>query len=135
MTPDPVLVLLLVEDEVLIQDLLDDVLAEAGFSLVIAKSGQEALAELDADAARFRAVITDIRLGEGPHGWDVGRHARELVPTMPVIYMSGDSGADWASKGVPNSLMIPKPFAGAQMVTAVATLMNAAASAAPPAAA
>ena len=39
--------------------------------------------------------------------------------------MSGAHAADWASKGVPNSIMLEKPFAPAQLVTAVATLLNA----------
>ena len=56
---------------------------------------------------------------------DVARHARESVPTMPVVYVSGDSAGDWAVQGVPNSVMIPKPYAFAQIVTAVSTLMNA----------
>jgi two-component system cell cycle response regulator CpdR len=37
--------------------------------------------------------------------------------------MSGDSGHDWSSKGVPNSLMIAKPFAVAQIVTAISNLL------------
>lgn len=119
-------VILVVEDEQLIQTLLEEALTEAGFALVIAKSGAEALAELDRDVARFRAVMTDIRLGAGPDGWAVARRAREIRPDMPVVYMSGDSGADWASKGVPHSVMVPKPFAVAQIVTAVASLLNAA---------
>ena len=38
--------------------------------------------------------------------------------------MSGDSAADWASAGVPNSIMLTKPFAPAQLVTAVSQLLN-----------
>ena len=70
-------------------------------------------------------MITDIRLSAGPDGWAVARRARELVPNMPVVYMSGDSSQEWSSKGVPNSLMVAKPFAPAQIITAVSTLLNA----------
>jgi hypothetical protein len=38
--------------------------------------------------------------------------------------MSGASAADWPSKGVPNSIMLEKPFAPAQLVTAVSSLLN-----------
>jgi DNA-binding response OmpR family regulator len=82
------------------------------------------LAELETDAARFRAVITDIKFGAGPDGWDVGRRAREIIADMPVVYMSGDSAPEWTSKGVPNSIMVAKPFAPAQIITAVSTLLN-----------
>lgn len=70
-------------------------------------------------------MVTDIRMGKGQNGWDVGRHVREAVPTMPVICMSGDSSSDWASQGVLNSVMIAKPFAFPQLITAISTLLNA----------
>jgi CheY-like chemotaxis protein len=104
--------------------MLDETLSEEGFELVVAQDGGQALAELDADAARFRGVLTDINLGKGPDGWEVARHARELVPSMPVVYMSGGSADEWAAKGVPKSIMVAKPFVPAQIITAMATLMN-----------
>jgi len=118
------IVLLLVEDEALILVDVKDGLSDAGFEVVAAHDGIQALAELDADANRFKAVVTDIQLGSGPDGWEIGRHARELVPDMPVIYMSGGSNTDWSSRGVPDSLMIAKPFVMAQLVTAISTLIN-----------
>src|SRR4051794_32972237 len=56
--------LFLVENDALIRDLLEASLVSCG---------TKALAHFDADAARFRAVITDIRLGVGPDGWAVAR--------------------------------------------------------------
>jgi len=117
-------VLLLVEDEAAIQEWLRAELADAGFDLVMVGDGTEALAALDADADGFKAVITDIKLGSGPGGWDVGRRARELVPDMPVVYVSGDSADEWTAKGVPNSVMIVKPFVAAQLITVLATLIT-----------
>ena len=121
----PTAALFLVEDDTLLRDLLEASLTEAGFQVVEVSDGTKALAEFQADVARFRALITDIRLGAGPDGWAVARRARELVPNMPVVYMSGDSAPEWSSKGVPNSLMVAKPFAPAQIITAVSTLLNA----------
>ena len=77
--------LFLVEDDALIREFLEASLSDAGFEVVEVGCGTKALAEFDADAARFRAAITDIRLGAGPDGWAVARRARELVPTMPVF--------------------------------------------------
>ena len=121
---NPVILLLLVEDEELIRTLLEETLGEEGFALVLARDGVQALAELDADAPRFRGVVTDIDMGKGPDGWEVARHARELVPDMPIVYMSGKSAANWSAKGVPKSVMVPKPFVPAQIITAVTTLLN-----------
>ena len=58
-------------------------------------------------------------------GWEVAKRAREIDPEFPVVYMSGAHAEDWASKGVPNSIMLAKPFAPAQLVTAVSQLLNA----------
>jgi hypothetical protein len=52
------------------------------------------------------------------------RRARELDPDITVVYMTGDSAADWSSKGVPNSVLITKPFAPVQIVTAISQLLN-----------
>ena len=118
--------ILLVEDEALIVEILTAEFADTGFEVVVASDGNRAIAELDAEAARFKAVVTDIKLGKGPDGWDVGRRARELVSDMSVVYVSGDSTHDWSSKGVPESVVILKPFAPTQLVTAVSTLITAA---------
>jgi CheY-like chemotaxis protein len=59
-------------------------------------------------------------------GWDVARHAREIDAGFPVVYMTGANADDWASKGVPNnSILLSKPFAQAQLLTAVSQLLNA----------
>jgi two-component system, cell cycle response regulator CpdR len=64
-------------------------------------------------------------------GWEVARAAREGYPAMPIIYMTGTHGEEWASKGVPNSILLAKPFAPAQIVTAISQLLNTAAPPAP----
>ncbi len=119
------LTLLLVEDEPLLALDFESALTEAGYTVVVAASGEKALAELVSDATRFCAVLTDIRIGIGPNGWAVGKRARELVPGIPVIYMSGDSSADSTSMGVPESIMLAKPMAMSQVIVALAQLMNA----------
>jgi DNA-binding response OmpR family regulator len=85
-------------------------------------SGAQALAELEANPARFGAPLTDVRLGQ-PDGWEVARWARELVPRMPVLYVTGDSAHEWHTQGVPNSLVVAKPFVAAQIVTALRALL------------
>jgi DNA-binding response OmpR family regulator len=118
------IILLLVDDDPGVQEIMTIALSDGGFECVVANDGTQALTELDADAGRSRAIITDVGLGVGPVGWDIGPRARELVADMPVIYISGDSGDEWSSKGVPKSVMIAKPFVPAQLVTAVSTLIT-----------
>lgn len=115
--------LLLVEDEALIALPLEAELVDAGFLVVVALSGSQGIFELENDPDRFAGLITDIRLPD-VEGWAIAKRARELVPTMPVVYMSGDSAVDWSAYGVPDSIMLSKPFAAAQLIAAVTTLLN-----------
>ena len=115
---------LIVEDEFLIGAMIEEALVAGGFEVVQATTGPKAIAVLEADAGRFRALVTDIRLGKGPDGWDIARRARQLVANIAVVYVSADSGPDWTAKGVPKSVLLVKPFAEAQVVNAVATLIT-----------
>ncbi len=122
---DDVVAILVVEDDQAIQSVIEEALSDGGFEITIASSGEQAVELLSAANPQFRAVVTDINLGRNRmDGWDVARHARESQPDMPIIYMTGDSADEWASKGVPNSILLSKPFAPAQLVTAVAQLLN-----------
>ena len=73
---------------------------------------------------KYRALATDINLKGRMDGWEVAKHAREIDPGFPVIYMTGASADQWAANGVPNSILLTKPFAPAQLVTAVSQLLN-----------
>jgi DNA-binding response OmpR family regulator len=116
--------LLYVEDEVLIQEVLVSALTEAGYEVLAVTNGVEAIDALKGRSGELRGLITDINLGSGPDGWDVARQARELIGRLPVVYVSAASHEDWTSKGVPESVMIAKPFAPAQIVVAVSALLN-----------
>ena len=119
------LVILVVEDEALVQDLIENALQEGGFGSQIASSGEKAIELLEGkDGGSYRVLLTDVNLSGILTGWDVARRARELNPDLPVIYMTGNSAEEWSSQGVPKSLLLQKPFAPAQVVTAVSQLLN-----------
>lgn len=102
-----------------------DALEAGGYSVVDAVNGEDAMKILDERAGEFAGVITDIRMGSGPTGWEVGKHARKLRGDMPVLYTTTDSGEQWPSEGVPNSLLVQKPYAPAQLVTGISGLITA----------
>lgn len=125
---------LLIEDEPMNIDVVESELTDTGYEVFPAQNGTKAPDEIEADVSRFRARATDIRLGSGPDGWLVAQRARELAPHSPVVYMSGDSSHEWASKGVPGSAILAKPFAPVQLVTAPSALATEADMHTPPAA-
>ena len=116
---------LVVEDDELVQTTIEDSLSEGGFETAATASGEEAIGLLRENTAQYRVLVTDINILGRLDGWELARAAREMDPSLPVIYMTGTNGGEWASKGVPNSVLLKKPFAPAQIVTAVAALLNA----------
>jgi DNA-binding response OmpR family regulator len=117
-------ILLMAEDEPMISDLIAMTLQDAGFEVVCVDSGVEAIAELNRTPNRFAGLVTDIRMGGGKDGWAVARRARELMPEVAVVYVSGDSEGQWTTHGVPQSVMVPKPFSPSQIVTAISAMLK-----------
>jgi DNA-binding response OmpR family regulator len=116
--------ILVVEDEQLIRDMVADALSDGGFEAEVAVSGEDAVSLLQGNQTKYRALVTDINLFGKLDGWQVGHRARELNPDISVIYMTGAAADQWPVHGVPNSILLTKPFAPAQIVTAVAQLLN-----------
>jgi CheY-like chemotaxis protein len=73
----------------------------------------------------YRALVTDINLRGRMDGWEAAKQARQVAPDFPVVYITAASGGQWASEGVPKSVLLTKPFAPSQLVTAVSSLLNA----------
>ena len=119
------LVVLVVEDDAPVQTIVEDALTDGGFEPAIAASGEEAVTLLKGIKGKYRALVTDIQLRGVMDGWEAARRAREIDPEFPIVYMTGGNAADWPSHGVPNSILLTKPFAPAQLFTAVSQLLNA----------
>ncbi len=114
-----------VDDDPLIAMTIEHALDDAGFESRSAGSSAEIMALFKQQGEICRALITDVNLGEARTGWDVARDARERFPNLPIVYVTGDSAHEWTVQGVPNSILVGKPFVAAQLITAVATLLNA----------
>lgn len=115
--------LLVVEDEPLIRIDLVDVLEAGGYTVDDGADGAAGMAAIDR-RDQLCGLITDINLGTEVDGWGVARHARKKFPGVAVVYITGDSAAEWPAQGVPNSMVLQKPFADAQLLSAITTLLN-----------
>lgn len=122
------ILVLLVEDEPMLLINAQDALQDGGFEVVDATNAEDAIRILEADTDTISGLITDVRLSSGGTGWDVARRARELKPTIPVVYTTAESTEEWSAQGVPKSILVQKPFAPAQLLTAISTLLNEASS-------
>ena len=117
-------VVLVIEDDRDIQAILEEALRDGGFEPAIAGSGEEAITLLRGFRSKYHALVTDIILLGRIDGWRVARVAREIDPTFPVVYVSGAAHDQWPVQGVPNSILLRKPFAPAQLITAISQLLN-----------
>ena len=120
---EPFLVLV-VEDEYFLLADLEQTLTDAGYAVQIASSGEDALRLFVGGAVAYRALVTDVSLRGSVSGWDVAKRIREREPAFPIVYVTSAPGEEWALQGVPNSILIAKPFGRARLVTAVANLLN-----------
>ena len=120
-------VLLYVEDDKAIQKPVIAVLNEAGFDVITADNGGDALDCLATEKGQIDGVVTDVNLGRGPTGWNVARRARLRTSTMPVVYTSAAKEDEWMANGVPLSKLLVKPFRPTQLVAAISTLLEASA--------
>ncbi len=116
-------IVLVIEDEDAILAVVEDALEEGGFQIATVKTGEEAITLLKGGLLPYRALVTDVNLLGRLDGWEVARAAREIDPHFPVVYMTGGA-AEWPVLGVPNSILLQKPFAPAQVVAAVSQLLN-----------
>jgi DNA-binding response OmpR family regulator len=116
-------VILVVEDDPPIQIIVEDALADGGFEPAITPSGEEAVTLLKGQRGRYDGLVVDITLLGKLDGWEVAKRAREIDPAFPILYITGAHADRWPSQGVPNSGLLTKPFAPAQLVTAVSSVV------------
>jgi DNA-binding response OmpR family regulator len=114
--------IMLVEDEFLIRLTLAEALAEEGYEVIEAESGDEALAALDAAGGPIGLMLTDIQLPGSLDGRALAGRVRERQPGLPVIFMSGRPDALPDAGGAPQ-MMVAKPYLPSDICAAVRTLL------------
>ncbi len=102
---------LVVEDDELLRRLMQRVLSGAGYRLLLATRGDEALEIWNAHQNEIALLITDVMI-PGVHGPELIRRMRSQRPDLPVICTSGYSDSDLAERGTmpEGAIFIEKPF-------------------------
>jgi len=81
-------VVLLVEDEQPMREMVETMLKRLGFDVLAAKNGIEAIEIFRAHQDDIHIVLCDITM-PGMDGWETLASLRTMVPTIPVIFISG----------------------------------------------
>ena len=107
---------LVVEDDPFVREMAVAGLEDAGFEVIEATSGGEALELLQAGIT-LDALLTDIRL-PGADGWAVAKAYRERFPDLPVLYVTGYVEQ---MQPVPGGIIVSKPYRMAQVIGVLET--------------
>ena len=115
---------LVVDDEAEIRSVLRDILTSVGHTVVVAASGEEALAHCEREA--MDVILADISM-PGMSGWDVAAACRQRFPHVPLGFVTG-----WGDRLNPEEtkragirFVLSKPFAPADVQAVVAEVLGA----------
>ncbi len=101
-------IILVAEDEPLVRNLVQLMLAKEGYVLLSAKDGQEALELIEAFKDPIHLLLTDARMPR-MDGLTLAEKVRTLRPATKIILMSGETAAIVREKNAPDAFL-RKPF-------------------------
>jgi two-component system cell cycle sensor histidine kinase/response regulator CckA len=110
--------ILFVDDEKIVRQVGKRILERAGYEVVLAENGREALDVFTHDPDRFVAMIVDHSM-PGMRGDELARSARSLRPELPLIKTSGYREVSDPDVDLHHTVILPKPYTRADLLSAV----------------
>ncbi|MBI4425557.1 MAG: response regulator [Elusimicrobia bacterium] len=109
-------VVLVADDETIVRESIGRLLAPAGFEVLLAADGEEAVKLFSERAVEVRLVVLDIVMPKAD-GLEAYGRMRELKPGLPVLFMSGYATAR-ARDAIRShaAAFLPKPFLPKELV-------------------
>ena len=110
---------LLVEDEDAVRAACRRILERAGFNVLEASSGPQALAEMS--GASIDLLLTDVVMPGGLTGRELAQSLQENRPGLKVLFMSGYNADAIATRGIlePGVAVVEKPFTTSDLLSKV----------------
>jgi two-component system, cell cycle sensor histidine kinase and response regulator CckA len=87
---DREIVVLLAEDDPVVRLMLERLLKQGGYDLVVAEDGQEALQKSDEHKGRIDILVADVQM-PGMTGADLAKEMRKSRPELRVILLSAST--------------------------------------------
>jgi two-component system cell cycle sensor histidine kinase/response regulator CckA len=116
---------MLVEDDPMVRSVVASMLAERGYDVVTASSGDEAIKRFQTLDRPIDLIISDLIM-HGLDGQETVQSIRRLKPATKALYMSGytDSVAIRQGELRPDTSFIQKPFSGDELAIQVRQLLE-----------
>lgn len=112
---------LVVDDEALLRMLATDYFREAGYEVIEAETGEEALAALRS-RGDIQAVFTDVHMPGRMSGLDLASMARRECPGCAIVVVSGREMPTRSELGE-GVRFVPKPYLGSDIVRLVGEMI------------
>jgi signal transduction histidine kinase/CheY-like chemotaxis protein len=115
---------LIVEDEPEVRELASEFMKSAGYTVLTAKDGEEALALVACSDEHIQVLVTDVVM-PNMRGPALAKHLKHLRPELKVVYMSGylefnTDGGEFLEEG----FFLQKPFSRDTLVRKVAEALS-----------
>ena len=112
--------ILIVEDNPAVRAIVTRTLGKAGYVLLEAASGDEALSLAASSAQPIHVLLTDLVM-PGIAGRDLAMRVTDSFPAIKVVYMSGYTDDEFVRRGeLPREhLFLQKPFTGVDLLNTV----------------
>jgi len=112
--------ILIVEDEEPVRKVAARALTEAGYRVLEAANGREALEQVARASYPVRLVLTDVVM-PGMSGRELAARLAQVLPGTPVLFTSGYTDGEIFRRGLlaPQSDLLDKPFSPDAVVRAV----------------
>lgn len=116
--------ILVVEDDLAVGEVICETLQDCGLSVQCVRTEEQAYARITSFPAPDGLVL-DVNLGRGATGFDIARFARQVIPDIAVVYVSGHSPSTaFKAFGVPDSEFVEKPFTRDDLALAVTSRLD-----------
>jgi two-component system cell cycle sensor histidine kinase/response regulator CckA len=118
--------ILLIEDEPSLRDLLGETLEGGGYTVLIARGGEEALRISEEYAAAIQLIVTDVIM-PGLSGRQAAETIRAARSEVRILFISGYVGDALARHGVfePQAKLLSKPFTPEALLRKVREVLEA----------
>lgn len=117
---------LLVEDEDGVRALAEETLTAAGYRVLSARHGPDALVRAHGHQGRIHLLLTDVVM-PGMSGRELADRLLPVIPHLKVLYMSGYTDNAVVHQGVldPGVAYLPKPFSPEGLLRKVRAVLDA----------
>jgi len=125
--------ILVVEDEDALRRVTSRILTRAGYQVLAATGGEQALHICQADPAAIDLLLTDVIMPK-MLGNEVAARIQEIRPDIPVVYMSGYAQPVLTENGTLQAgvTIVEKPFTSRELLHRIHAVLHPPTAAAPP---